>query len=49
MLSGNEMGCSNLNSEDSKIGWKTILETADLTLTGKYPLGIDNLMVRNVG
>jgi hypothetical protein len=29
--------------------WRTLLEAAGLSMTGVYPVGGDNLMVRNVG
>jgi hypothetical protein len=35
--------------ERSQREWKTLLETASFILTGVYPVGGDNLMVRNVG
>jgi hypothetical protein len=35
--------------ERSEREWKTLLEAAGFILTGVYPVGGDNLMVRNVG
>jgi hypothetical protein len=35
--------------ERSEREWRALLEAAGLTLTGVYPVGGDNLMVRNVG
>ena len=35
--------------ERSEREWRTLLEAAGFILTGVYPVGGDNLMVRNVG
>ncbi len=35
--------------ERSEREWRTLLEAAGFVLTGVYPVGGDNLMVRNVG
>jgi hypothetical protein len=35
--------------ERSEREWRTLLEAAGFLLTGVYPVGCDNLMVRNVG
>jgi hypothetical protein len=35
--------------ERSEREWRTLLEAAGFLLTGVYPVGDDNLLVRNVG
>jgi hypothetical protein len=35
--------------EHSEREWRTLLEAAGFVLTQEYPVGGDNLMVRNVG
>jgi hypothetical protein len=35
--------------ERSEREWRTLLEAAGFVLTAVYPVGRDNLMVRNVG
>jgi hypothetical protein len=37
------------DKERSEGEWKTLLAAAGFLLTGVYPVGGDNLMVRNVG
>jgi hypothetical protein len=35
--------------ERSEREWRTLLEAAGFLLTGVYPVGGDNLLIRNVG